>query len=87
MDKYEKWTDTRIVKRYETLSIRVSKVVEDLVNAGLGDLKPNDMRKLTHPLCDKYLKLVDEMSDLRSEAQMRFGPGFINIKQLIWRHH
>ncbi len=87
LPKYENWTDARIVKRHETLSIRVSRVVDALIEAGFGDLKPNDMRKDTNnPLFRKYLKLVDEMSDLRSEAQLRYGPGFMNMRQLIWRH-
>jgi hypothetical protein len=82
--QYTTWTNGRIKRRHKTLQAQTLKLVSALCDAGFGALKPNEMRvrRAESPLFDKYLTKCDEMSDLRSEAQMRYGPGFLYMEQL-----
>lgn len=87
MEKYKNWSDVRIVRRHETLAKRTSNLVALICDNGFGSYTPNQMRltMTTNKMFNKYLLLVDEMSDLRSEANLRYGPGLITMRQLTYR--
>jgi hypothetical protein len=80
-------TDTALVRRHEALSRRISKLVDKLCDEGFGTYKFTDLRALpTKPkFVETYLALVDESVELRYEAERRYGPGMLTMRQLLYR--
>ena len=78
-------TNRQLVRRYKALQARMSKLTDKFIDAGLGNLRPSDMRE--RPACklsSKYVALLDECSQIRLEAQARYGPDLFLIEQLNW---
>lgn len=78
-------TNTQLVRRYESLQKQTSKLTDWFCNNGMGDLRPSDMRNLENP-CGKvlkYLKILDEISTLKSEAERRYGPDLVSVRGLL----
>lgn len=82
-----KLTDKSLVKRHEALELRISKLVSTLCDNGFGHLKHSELRQLANPpkFVTKYIQLVDESVSLRMEAELRYGPGLITVRQLIYK--
>ncbi len=78
-------TDRALVKRYESLHARMSKLIDPICDAGFGAIKRSEMRAEMHPLIAEYLKLGNESQDLFAEARRRYGPDLMFVKQLDWR--
>jgi hypothetical protein len=78
-------TNHELVARYEAVHKSANKLVDWFVKNGMGHMKPSDMRLMS----DKpkrvsiYLDLLSEASDLKAEAQKRYGPGLIFVRDLI----
>ena len=80
-------TDHALVRRHEALSNQISKLVSKLCDSGFGTYKFSDLVELENKpkYIETYISLVKESSDLRSEANQRYGPGLITVRQLIWK--
>ncbi len=85
MTDLARMTNTAIVKAYAANSKRQSKINKKLIDDGHGSVRFSDMRQdpSLHPLIPKYLELVDAAQDLRTEADMRYGPGLIGMDSLV----
>lgn len=82
--KTKEMKNGEIVRRFKTLQKQSSKLTDKFIAAGLGNLRPSDMRKrLNCALSIKYIELLDEMSALKIEAECRYGPDLISIESLI----
>lgn len=82
-----KLTDTALVRRHEKLGEMISKLNSKLCDSGFGDYKFSDLVALENKpkFVQRYIELVNESSELRTEAELRYGPDFIMVQQLIWR--
>lgn len=81
-------TDTALVRRYEALDERMSKLIDRLIAAGHGALRFEQLREKAHAgdaLCAKYVSMGDEKATLRAEAERRYGPGLMMVRQLVWK--
>lgn len=78
-------TNHALVARYEAVHKSASKLVDWFCKNGLGHMKPSDMRSMQDKpkRVEIYLDLLDEASDLKAEAQRRYGPGLIFVRDLI----
>ena len=74
-----------LVARYEAVHKSANKLVDWFCKNGLGHMKPSDMRSMQNKpkQVSIYLDLLDEASDLKAEAQKRYGPGLIFVMDLI----
>jgi hypothetical protein len=79
-------TDHALVRRHEALEKRISKLIDKLCDNGFGTYKFADLRAIQDKpkFVETYLQLVDESVTLRYEAERRYGPGMITIRQLLW---
>lgn len=78
-------TNRQLVKKYESLQKQASKLTNWFCDNGMGDLRPSDMRDLKNP-CEevvKYLKILDELFSLKSEAERRYGPELVSVRSLL----
>jgi len=78
-------TNHQLVRRYENLQNQSSKLVDWFCSNNMGHLRPSDMRSLKNP-CNKvikYLKILDELSNLKEEAERRYGPELKLVRSLI----
>lgn len=84
MKSIKQMTNSELVRKFKALQKQSNKLVDKFINAGLGSLRLSDMRQRINkcPLSNKQIKLFDEMSDIRNEAELRYGPGFMFIDQL-----
>lgn len=80
-----KLTNHALVARYEAVRKSANKLVGWFCKNGLGHMKPSDMRSMQDKpkQVSTYLDLLDEASDLKAEAQKRYGPGLIFVRDLI----
>lgn len=77
-------TNTQLVRKHERLVKRMNKLTDKFINAGLGHLRPTDMRE--RPDCKlsrQYIKLLDQCANIRIEAESRYGPGLMYVGQLL----
>lgn len=87
MKSIDSLTDRALVTEYQRTHARIDKLETKIIDAGLGHLRPSDMRVMADPpkcIRDR-MALVDRALDLRAEAERRYGPGMITVDQLIWR--
>lgn len=77
-------TNGMIVKEYEEIGSRESRINDELIKDGFGWVRPSDMRKLPsmHELIPDMLALADRKAALWREATHRYGPGLISISHL-----
>lgn len=78
-------TNHQLVKRYKALRAQASKLVDWFCGNDMGHLCHSDMLSLDNP-CNKvitYLKVLDEMGELKDEAQRRYGPDLKFVEHLI----
>lgn len=86
-------SNAELVRRYEKLGAKASRLGNRLIKAGYGSLKPSEMRALIDKVpflaeylpIYEYLKNSDERCELRIEAENRYGPGLLNVSQLKGR--
>lgn len=79
-------TNHQLMRRYNTLQMRASKLVDWFCDNDMGHLRHSDMLSLNNP-CNKivtYLKLVEEICKLKDEARRRYGPDLKFVENLIW---
>ena len=78
-------TNHQLVRKYEKLRKQSYKLVDWFCSNNMGHLRPSDLRTIKEPCAKviKYLKILDELSELRIEAKLRYGPGLINIRRLL----
>jgi len=76
-------TNSQLIKKHESISKKLSALSRRFIEAGLGHLRPSDMRERGDcSLSARYVKLSDERGAWRREAESRYGPGFIYMDQL-----
>lgn len=78
-------TNHQLVKKYEKLQKQSSKLVDWFCSNKMGHLRPSDMRNIKKP-CVKvttYLKILDELSELKNEAERRYGRELRSIRSLL----
>ena len=87
MKNINEMSNPAIVKRHEALGNRISKLIPKICDNGFGGLKFNELVCLENKpkYIVNYINLVNESSLLRYEAEMRYGPGLITIRQLIYK--
>lgn len=73
-----------LVSLHEKKAKSISRLVDWFVKNGLGHMRPSDMRLMPNPPKQVliYLGALDELKELKSEAQKRHGPGFIFMNDL-----
>lgn len=78
-------TNRQLVKKYKALQKQATKLVDWFCGNNMGHLRLSDMRVLDNPCSKviKYLKILDEMDDLKDEAQRRYGPDLKFVEHLI----
>jgi len=85
-------TDKALVREYQRTHAKIDKALTKLVEQGLGDVKPSDMRRgrdttyASNKTVREYLALTNYASKIRGHAETRYGPGLIIIEQLCWRN-
>ena len=77
-------TNKQLVKKYEKLQKKALKLTDWFCNNKMGDLKVSDMRNMSvpHPNILEYLDILDILSELKNEAERRYGPGFRTVWSL-----
>lgn len=78
-------TNNQLVKKYEKLQKQSSKLVDWFCSNNMGHLRSSDMRNIKEP-CIKvveYLKILDELSELKNEAERRYGPELRSVRSLL----
>lgn len=67
---------------------RSSELVDQLIDAGFGEVKPSEMRKRVaeNPLFAEYLAVDDVLQDISHEATVRGGPN-VSLEMLDPRVH
>lgn len=80
-------TDRALVTEYQRTHARIDKLETKIIDAGLGHLRPSDMRVMTDPpkSIRDLMALAARAIELRFEAERRYGPGMITVDQLTWR--
>lgn len=78
-------TNRELVKKYEFAQAKSSKLVDWFCLNGMGNLKPSDMRAMNEKPKQviQYLELLSLMSELKLEAQRRYGSDFNTIRDLL----
>lgn len=78
-------TNKELVKKYESVQAKSSKLVDWFCLNGMGNLKPSDMRMMSEKPKQviQYLELLNLLSELKLEAQRRYGPDFNTIRDLL----
>jgi hypothetical protein len=77
-----------IKRHYQKLSEKSSKLVDKLIEAGFGSVKSSEMRerRSEHPLFEAYVSNLDQMGELKAEAERRYGPGLASVSHLSRIH-
>jgi hypothetical protein len=77
-----------IKRHYQKLSEKSSKLVDRLIEAGFGSVKSSEMRerRSEHPLFEAYVSNLDQMGELKAEAERRYGPGLASVSHLSRIH-
>lgn len=80
-------TDKALVKEYKRAHARIDKLYSKLEQTEFRDMKPSEMRAMPDKpfIIKQLLKQFDFAHELRSEAEMRYGPGLVTVDQLVWR--
>lgn len=84
-------TDKALVREYQRTHAKIDKILTQLVEQGLGDVKPSEMMRgrdttyANNKTVRKYLALTNYASELRYHAETRYGPGMVTVDQLIWK--
>ena len=78
-------TNAQIVKEHARHMERQSEVATRMIDDGFGSLRPSDMRKDPdcHPLARETLASFDRCRALGIEANMRYGPGLVGVRDLV----
>lgn len=78
-------TNKELVKKYESVQAKSSKLVNWFCLNGMGNLKPSDMRMMSEKPKQviQYLELLNILCELKLEAQRRYGPDFNTIRDLL----
>ena len=77
-------TNKQLVKEYEKLQNKASKLTDWFCENNMGDLRPSDMRSIENPSDKvvKYLETLDKLAELKNEAERRYGPRFMSVGSL-----
>lgn len=80
-----KKTNRKLVKRYNKVKANVDKLVDWFCDNEMGHLKPSDMRAMVKKpkQVTQYISFLDELSDLKGEAQSRYGSDLIFVTDLL----
>ena len=80
----EALTNKKLVRHYDSLNKKASKLCDWFVANGFGGVRPSEMRirRSEHPKFGEYLDILAEMRDLKDEAKRRYGPDFVYVGQL-----
>ncbi len=85
-------TDKALVREYQRTRAKIDKALMNLVEQGLGDVKPSDMRRgrdttyASNKTVREYLALTNYAAEIRYHAETRYGPGLITVDQLCWKN-
>ena len=85
-------TDKALVREYHRTNAKIDKLLTKLVEQGLGDVRPSDMMRgrdttyANNKTVREYLALTNYASEIRYNAETRYGPGLITVDQLCWKY-
>ncbi len=81
----ETMTNAQIVKAYERNGKRQTDLNDQFIKDGLGRMRLSEMRARPemHRDIPEFLGLMDEAWALGIEAELRYGPGLIDVPQLV----
>jgi hypothetical protein len=64
-----------INKALDTLGKKQSKLIDNLIEAGLGHVGLQKILIMDHPVAKQYAQVNDQIALLRREIERRYGPG------------
>lgn len=78
-------SNREILAEYHRMAIRKTRIMDELIKDGFGELKPSEMRANpdVHPLASEDLELSNRRFELRAEADRRYGRGLILMDALV----
>lgn len=84
-------TNKDLVKEYKLVHKKIRKVEMELIKQGLGGVKPSDLMRgrdtiyASNKTVREYLALSNYASEIKWQAELRYGPDMKIIDQLIWK--
>jgi hypothetical protein len=79
-------TNGQLIKKHEQISRKLSKLTDKFIDAGLGHLRPSDMRERPDCLLSvQCIELMEQAGAIRYEAERRYGPDLMFISQLRYQ--